>query len=116
MRKYFIAVFACSVFHFSFAQTSVEVYPTNWWVGMKWNKVQLMVHSSGIKNSLQKVDINYPGVKLEKTDKVEGDNYVFLDLLISPSAKPGTVKIKFNRINLSSLTVDFELKARRKGN
>ena len=20
-----------------------EVYPTNWWVGMKWNKVQLLI-------------------------------------------------------------------------
>ena len=55
--------------------------------------------------------INYPGVKLDKVHKVENANYVFLDLNISPSAKPGTIKIK----NGAS-TIDFELKKRRQGN
>lgn len=116
MRKYSIIVFSFLVFNFSFAQDNVEVYPTNWWVGMKWNKVQLMVRSTGIKSSVKNVEISYPGVKLEKTDKVEGSNYLFLNLVISPSAKPGTVKIKFNRINQQPISVDFELKPRRKGN
>jgi len=102
-------------FYFSFSQT-VEVYPSNWWVGMKWNKVQLMVRSEGIKNSITNADVNYPGVKLEKINKVEGVNYLFLDLTISSAAKSGVVKIKFNRTNMQPLWYNFELKERRKGN
>ena len=33
--------------------------------------------------------INYPGVKLVKTGKVENKNYVFIDLLVNAAAKPG---------------------------
>jgi glycosidase len=94
----------------------VEVYPDHWWIGMKWNKVQLMVHSPGMKGSVTSAEINYPGVKLEKMNWVEGKNYLFLDVTISATAKPGVVKIKFNRINMQPLWYNFELKERRKGN
>ena len=115
MKKIFLVFsFSFFIFTFLFAQT-VEVYPSNWWVGMKWNKVQLMVHGDGIKNSVTGVVINYPGVKLEKTNKVEGVNYLFVDITVSSSAKPGIVKVKFNRSNEQPLSYNFELKERRKG-
>ena len=82
---------------------------------MKWNKVQVMVHGAAIANAAKGYTINYPGVKIEKVNKVENVNYVFLDLIISPNAKPGTVKIKVNKAN-SSFDIPFELKARRIGN
>ena len=59
---------------------------------MKWNKVQLMVHSDGIKNSVSNVSISYPGVKLVKTNNVEGANYLFLDLTISAFGKTRNCK------------------------
>src|SRR6188768_1981268 len=92
-----------------------KCYPTNWWVGMKWNKVQVMLHGDAIANAEGGFSINYPGVKLEKINKVENVNYVFLDLNISPSAKPGIIKIKVSRA-ASPFDIAFELKARRKGN
>ena len=91
-----------------------KCYPTNWWTGMKWNKVQVMIHGDAIANAAGGFTINYPGVKLEKVNKVENVNYVFLDLNISATAKPGTIKIKVNRA-ASSFDIPFELKARRKG-
>ncbi len=93
---------------------TVKCYPTNWWVGMKWNKVQVMVHGDAIANATGGLTINYPGVKLEKINKVENVNYVFLDLSISSSAKPGVVKIKVNKVT-SSFDIPFELKPRRFG-
>ncbi|MGN6533636.1 MAG: alpha-amylase family glycosyl hydrolase, partial [Ginsengibacter sp.] len=89
-------------------------YPTNWWVGMKWNKVQIMIHGNDIGNG-DAYTLNYPGVKLEKVNKVENKNYVFLDINIAPSAKPGMIKIKVKE-NQSSFDIDFELKKRRAGN
>ena len=93
---------------------SYKCYPTNWWVGMKWNKVQIMIHGNGIGNA-DTFTINYPGVKLEKVNKVENKNYVFLDINISPSAKTGMLKIKVKE-KQSSFNIDFELKKKRVGN
>lgn len=90
-----------------------KCYPTNWWVGMNWNKVQVMIHGDAI--GAGGFTIKYPGVKLERVNKVENVNYVFLDLDIAASAKPGIVKIKVNKA-ASSFDIPFELKARRKGN
>ena len=98
-----------------FAQnTSVNCYPTNWWTGMKWNKVQIMIHGNDIGNG-DAYTINYPGVKLEKVNKVENKNYVFLDINITPAARPGMVKIKVKE-KQSAFDIDFELKKRRTGN
>lgn len=117
MKKiFFFFLYFTFILFKAFSQNEkVEVYPSHWWVGMKWNRVQLMVHSEGIKGSVTNIDINYPNVKLEKTNWVEGKNYVFLDLNISFNAKPGIIKIKFNRINMQPLWYDFELKERRQG-
>ncbi|RYY45298.1 MAG: alpha-amylase [Chitinophagaceae bacterium] len=98
----------------------VECYPTHWWTGMKWNKLQIMLQSESDKNlwaDKSTVSINYPGVKLVKLHKPENRKYVFLDLEISPLAKPGMIKIDVNFINAAEkITVNYPLKARAKGN
>ena len=60
-----------------------RIEPANWWVGMKNTKRQLIVHGNQI--AARNVTINYPGVTLLKTNKVENPNYLFLDLEISPA-------------------------------
>ena len=108
---YFVTVFYTS---FSFAQYAT-VYPTNWWVGMKRNKVQLLIRSSGDAFNTQQVRINYPGVKLNKVSKFENGKYLAVDITVAATAKPGTLKIQF--VNGSKTnSVQWELKARRKGN
>ncbi len=81
---------------------------------MKWNHVQLMVHSPGLKTSVKNAEINYPGVQLVKVNRVESPNYLFLDLNIATNAKAGIVKIKFNRINYQPLWVNYQLKSKDK--
>lgn len=93
-------------------QNNYHCYPTNWWTGMKWNKVQLMIHGDGIGGN--GISIAYPGVKLEKVNKVENANYVFLDLVITATANPGIIKIKINKKG-KPFSIDFEIKAKRKG-
>ena len=94
--------------------TSYNCYPTNWWTGMKWNKVQIMIHGQGIGDA-DTYTINYPGVKLEQVNKVENKNYIFLDITISPVTKPGILKIKMKGSD-SSFSIDFPIKKRRIGN
>lgn len=58
--------------------------------------------------------INYPGIKIEKINKTENSNYVFIDLDISASAKPGLARINVLR-DAGTLEIGFELKPRREG-
>ena len=65
-----------------------RVEPAFWWVGMKNPKLQLIVHGNNIAGRV--VKLNYPGVKLVATHKVENPNYLFLDLEILPSVQVRT--------------------------
>ncbi len=93
--------------------TEIKIYPTHWWVGMKNKKLQVMLHGQNIAGG--NYTINYPGVKLQKVNKAENPNYVFIDLIIAAAAKPGFIKIKRNG-NGQNSEIAFELKARRTGN
>jgi glycosidase len=93
------------------AQSSIKrVDPPNWWVGMKNPKVQLLLYGPGAGNLTY--TINYPGVTLAKTNKVENISYVFLDLIIAKTAKAGVVKI-VGTGGGKTITQAFELKARK---
>ncbi len=104
----------------SFSQ-DLEVYPSNWWVGMKMNKIQLMVHAKNATNMIPAFKLPAGGTKLadgimlKGVHHVENPNYVFLDLEIAKSAKPGVRKFEFVMPG-THLTIDFELKSRRAGN
>lgn len=91
-----------------------EVYPTNWWVGMKWNKVQLLIRGSYDGFNKQKVSIDYPGVTVTNVHPFENGKYLAVDVTIAPSAKPGIVNIQFSS-NGKTNTVSWRLKERRKG-
>lgn len=91
------------------------VYPTHWWVGMKNPKLQVMLHGENI-GMFTKFTINNPGVKIEKINKVENKNYVFLDLHISATAKPGVFKILMSGSGIGNEDAFFELKTRSKEN
>ncbi|MBC7936755.1 MAG: cyclomaltodextrinase N-terminal domain-containing protein [Rhizobacter sp.] len=121
MKKILLLCLAASATVFALAQNeTTKIYPSHWWTGMKWNKVQLMIHSENDKNvwaDKSVVSINYPGVKLLKVNKPENRKYVFLDLEISTAAKPGKIKIDFNFIDLKDkFSLNYELKARPAGN
>ena len=101
------------------AQSTAKCYPTHWWAGMKWNKVQLMLHADSGFSFKEKftLNINYPGIKVEKINKVENKHYLFVDILIAPNTKAGLAFINVNapdRIN--NFKIPFQIKERRKGN
>ena len=92
-------VVCCSLFcaFQTLAQTpSIErINPTNWYVGMKNPKLQLLVYGKNIKDC--DVKINYQGVTLEKINKVENPNYLFLDLNVAPETKAGQMNIELSK-------------------
>ena len=113
----FICFLTLFITHYSFSQ-GFEVYPSNWWVGMKWNKVQVLVYGKGVGKLAQLSPgiqmLRYPGVRLLKVHKLENPNYVAIDILIDPSAKPGKLIFANPGGNSQSL-FEFELKPRRPG-
>ncbi len=90
----------------------LRVEPSNWWVGMEMNNIQLLVHAEDI--STFQPELKYEGVEIVKVHKADSPNYLFLDLIISEKAKPGTFKIKFKKKKLKKVSFDFELKSRQK--
>ena len=118
MKKILISYLLFLISYFSSAQSGdVKCYPTNWWVGMKWNKVQIMVHEKNIGGTGRRFAFtNYPGVKVINTETTENPNYLFINIEINKLAKPGKVIFKINNVDLTIAEVNFELKPRRSGN
>lgn len=88
-------------------QTIERIEPENWWVGMKYNTITLLVYGKNLRDLEPR--LQYPGVKLLKAEKVENPNYLFLTLQISENAKPGTVKLLFEKGKKTINTQDFPL-------
>src|SRR6478752_5531488 len=112
MKKFLILNFSFLITLSLFAQTNYTCYPTNWWTGMKWNKVQVMIHGDKIADHFPMIKMGPKGVKLATgvnlmmINRVENPNYVFLDLSIDATAKPGKFTIPF----VKDMTIEYELK------
>lgn len=113
-NKFLLLLLLAFVFKISNAQYAT-VYPTNWWVGMKHNKIQLLIQSDHESFSNEKVRINYAGVSVTGTHKFSNGKYLAVDITIGSTAKPGTVKIDFVN-GAKTNSVEWALDARRKGN
>ena len=93
------------------AQSKLDhVEPMFWWVGMKNPKLQLLIHGKDISGYTATID--YPGVKLLESHKVENPNYLFIDLEISADAKAGKFPINFTVNGKKVATYSYELKTR----
>ena len=120
MKKIALSIifnFSFSILLFSQAE-NIKCYPTHWWTGMKWNKLQVMIHGDKIADKFPMIKMGPNGVKLAtgvrllKINRVENPNYIFLDLVIDATAKPGKFSFPF----LKDIKLEYELKQRRPGN
>ena len=100
----------CFSFGISYSQYA-KLYPTCWWAGMKWNRVQLLIRGDQSLENDQ-IKINYPGLTVIKSFHCENKKYIILDLALAADVKPGIVKIQFAGNNMAEWTI----KARRPGN
>ncbi len=111
--------FFFGMFLFTLTAFSQKFYPTHWWTGMKEPKLQLMIHRERVAN--EKITLlPYPGVRLLKQHKVENPNYLFIDLIVDKTAKPGKIKFRIDNLQspeaVSYKIVEYEIKARHKQN
>lgn len=87
-----------------------RVEPENWWVGFKDQSLQLLVKERGIYEA--SVSLSYEGVTIENVVKGSSPNYLFIDLTISETTKPGAFNIVFSFENGEKKTQTYELKSR----
>lgn len=99
----------CSFPDFSSAQIQ-HIEPLNWWVGMKNPHLQLMVHGNNIAQTTP--EINYPGVTIQQVHKGEKNNYLFIDLFIDSTTKPGNCLIQFIQNKKELYTCNYPICAR----
>ncbi|MDD5185821.1 MAG: glycoside hydrolase family 13 protein [Paludibacter sp.] len=90
-----------------------RVEPAFWWVGMKNTQLQLLIHGTEICN--RKVEIQYPGIKVLKVNRACSPNYLFVTLDLDPKiTKAGKFDIQLSQPEEPTITVNYELKNRRK--
>ncbi len=106
LHRLLFSFFFCLAFLPLSAQID-HVEPLNWWVGMKNPALQIMVNGKGIGEAMP--SINYPGVTIREVHKGDSKNYLFIDLLVNPSAKPGNMKIDFRQAGKSVASYNYAL-------
>lgn len=92
-----------------FAQVE-RIEPMNWWVGMKNQELQLLVHGANIGETTPV--INYSGVTIKKISKADSKNYLFIDLLISKYTRPGTFTLQFKKEGKTLYNSNYTLQQR----
>ncbi|WP_331345950.1 glycoside hydrolase family 13 protein [Cellvibrio sp. UBA7661] len=93
MRLLPLLLLLCTLTAFAQSHTIYHLEPANWWVGMKYHQVELMVHGDNI--SATQPHIAYPGVKILSVVKTDNPNYVFVTIDIAANTKPGKFPIEF---------------------
>ena len=91
-----------------FSATNIDVYPTHWWVGMKNPNLQLMVHGEQ-ELAKGKITVSHPGLLVKAVHQPENKHYLFVDLQISSTVRPGKYTLKLSDGTLFT----YELKARK---
>ncbi len=83
-----------------------KIEPPNWWAGMKWNKLQLMVYGTNLNNIKAKFDNGK--IRVLKVHNAESTSYSFIDIEIPNDLTPGTYKLILEK-NKSIIEVDYPI-------
>jgi glycosidase len=103
-----LALAACAGAH---AAAVDRVEPPFWWAGMHEHRLQLMIHGEDIGQAPPQ--LSYPGVTVAAITRVANPNYLFLDLDVADSARPGQFDIRFAGAHPATYT--YRLLARAPG-
>lgn len=115
MKKF--SLFCISLLCTVLIYAQVDIYPTNWYVGVQWNQVQLLLHGNNIAEGVKNIKTSYPGVKVDKVHSFKNKNYLAVDITIAPDAKPGKLSFTVEGTATGKLKkFDYLLKQKDPGN
>ncbi|MBN2708433.1 MAG: cyclomaltodextrinase N-terminal domain-containing protein [Calditrichaceae bacterium] len=71
-----------------------KIEPPNWWAGMKWNKIQLMIYGENLKNLT--INAESPDISILEIVETPSHKYLFLEIQLSEDITPGKYVISIN--------------------
>ena len=96
-KLFILLVFLLSGTSLIFPQLPVinKIEPPNWWIGMEWDTLQLMVYGEDLAN----VDVisENDGLVILGVNTVENSSYLFVDVAVSETLEAGSYKLIFER-------------------
>lgn len=85
-------VFSLSVTSLFSQELSIaKIEPPNWWSGMKYNSLQLMIYGKNLKDVSVSTDEDQ--ITLGSIYETESGNYLFVDLNLDENIKPGNYSL-----------------------
>ncbi len=96
-----------------FSQTIDRIEPPNWWIGMKDQRLQIMLYGDSLGDL--RAESTYKGIKILKSESPENKSYLFIDLEIKSKAKPGKVPIKLFKDKKEITQIEYSLLTRVNG-
>ena len=83
-----------------------KIEPPNWWVGMKWDTVQLMVYGKNLNDISARFANNK--IKVLKVHNAHSKDYSFIDVKIPADLKGGNYKLILSKGNYKT-SVDYPI-------
>lgn len=111
MKKLFLTIYIFLLAVSASAANINKIDPPFWYVGMNNPQLQLMVYGDGIGDAT--VSVNYPGVYLSNTVRLESNNYLLVYLNFDKDVKPGKVSLVFTEGKKRTIK-EYELRTREK--
>lgn len=68
-----------------------KIEPPNWWAGMKWDTLQLMIYGENLTGI--EIGFNQTGLDIIKFTATENQKYLFVDVALSAGLKPGNYEL-----------------------
>ncbi|MEN7343183.1 MAG: glycoside hydrolase family 13 protein [Pseudomonadota bacterium] len=84
-----------------------RVEPANWWVGMADQRVQVMLYGQTIAGA--EVQSTHAGITVGEQHTTNNDNYLFVDLIISPEADTGRAALTITHEDGREELIDWHL-------
>jgi glycosidase len=108
LRLFLACALVCSSFAFAQTPKITKFDPPNWWSNFPHSPMLLI---TGENLSSAKVSVNYPHLRVTKTEVSADGHYVFVSLDEQTGAKPGTAHFQL-QTSAGSASFDFALKER----
>jgi neopullulanase len=93
-----------------FNANKMACWPQEWWIDMKYNKVQVLIKGNNI--STAKAAVSHSGVSIINQFGAKNKDYLFVELDIKENASAGMFAIRITRGNTPLGTVNFTLRNR----
>ena len=114
MRKSVLLALCFSIIFYAKGQSRfTKVEPAFWWIGFNNPEVEVLFYHKDLNLSTYQPKVQSESMVLKRVIRTENPRYVFLNLEILATAKPGTVPITFSD-GKKTILYQYELKERSK--